>query len=186
MIKSIECPYIISKLPEHELIKEDVLDLINDFEANRYTYPNDYTDITRTDWDVSRDVEREYLKIAMPPIFELMKLRYLEMGYDETIIRNIWFQQYKKGSEHGWHVHLHCQWTNVYYLDLPEGAPKTQLLNPMNQKEIIELDVKEGDVLTFPSFILHRAPLVESSVVKTIISFNSDCNIKKVKGLYDF
>jgi hypothetical protein len=71
-------------------------------------------------------------------------------------------------------------------VDLPEGAPKTQLLNPMNQKEIIELDVKEGDVLTFPSFILHRAPNVESNIVKTIISFNSDCNIKSVAGLYDF
>jgi hypothetical protein len=71
-------------------------------------------------------------------------------------------------------------------LDLPEGSPKTQLLNPINQDEIIEMDVKEGDVLTFPSFILHRAPRVDSDVVKTIISWNSDCNITKVKGYYDF
>ena len=76
MINGIECPYIISKLPEHDLIKEDVLDLINDAEANRYSYPKDYTDITRTDWDVSKDVERHYLKIAMPPIVELMEKRF--------------------------------------------------------------------------------------------------------------
>lgn len=186
MIKAIECPYVISKLPQHDLIKEDVLDLINDAEATRYSHPKDYTNITRTDWDVSRDIERQYLKIAMPPILELMEKRFLNLGYNEMVIRNSWFQQYRKGSEHGWHVHLGCQFTNVYYLDLPEGAPKTQLLNPMNQKEIIELDVNEGDVLTFPSFILHRAPNVESNIVKTIISFNSDCNIKSVAGLYDF
>ena len=99
MIKGIECPYIISKLPEHDLIKEDVLDLINDAEANRYSYPKDYTDITRTDWDVSRDVERHYSKIAMPPIVELMEKRFLDLGYNEITIRNTWFQQYKKGSE---------------------------------------------------------------------------------------
>jgi hypothetical protein len=186
MIKGIECPYIISKLSEHDLIKEDILDLINDAESNRYTFPEHYTDITRTDWNVSRDVERQYLNLAMPPIVDLMEKRFLELGYNEINIHNVWFQQYRKGSEHGWHVHLGCQFTSVYYVDLPEGAPKTQLLNPMNQKDIIELDVKEGDVLTFPSFILHRAPNVESNIVKTIISFNSDCNIKSVAGLYDF
>jgi hypothetical protein len=186
MINSIECPYIISKLPEHEIIKDEVLKLINECESTQYTFPNDYTDISRTDWDVSREVERFYLKPVMQPITKLLQNRFDELGYDEIKIRNIWFQQYNKGSEHGWHVHLGCQWTNVYYLDLPEGSPKTQLLNPMNQDEIIEMDVKEGDVLTFPSFILHRAPRVESDVVKTIISWNSDCNITKVKGYYDF
>jgi hypothetical protein len=186
MIKSIQCPYIISKLPEHEIIKDEVLKLINECESTRYTFPNDYTDISRTDWDVSREVERLYLKPVMQPITNLLQHRFDELGYDEIKIRNIWFQQYNKGSEHGWHVHLGCQWTNVYYLDLPEGSPKTQLLNPINQDEIIEMDVKEGDVLTFPSFILHRAPRVDSDVVKTIISWNSDCNITKVKGYYDF
>lgn len=185
MLNSISCPYIISKLKEHDLIKEDVLDLINDAESNRYTFPEDCTDISRTDWNVSRDVEREYLKIAMPPIVELMNNRFLELGYDEINIHNLWFQQYNKGSEHGWHVHLGCQWTSVYYLDMPKGSPNTQLLNPMNQTEIIELNVSEGDVLTFPSFILHRAPIVESNVIKTIISWNSDSNITKVKGYYD-
>lgn len=186
MIKSIECPYIISKLPEHEIIKDEVLKLINECESTRYIFPKDYTDISRTDWDVSREVERLYLKPVMQPITNLLENRFDELGYDEIKIRNIWFQQYNKGSEHGWHVHLGCQWTNVYYLDLPEGSPKTQLLNPINQEEIIEMDVKEGDVLTFPSFILHRAPRVDSDVIKTIISWNSDCNITKVKGYYDF
>lgn len=186
MIKSIQCPYIISKLPEHESIKENVLDLINNAESNRYTYANDYTDISRTDWDVPRDSKREYLNVVLPPIEKLLQNRFDELGYDEVNIRNIWFQQYNKGSEHGWHVHYGCQWTNVYYLDMPDGSPKTQLLNPMNQEDIIELDVTEGDVLTFPSFILHRAPRVESDVIKTIISWNSDCNITKVKGYYDF
>lgn len=186
MIKSIECPYVISKLPEHELIKQDILDIINKSESNRYIYPEDYTDITRTDWDVDRSIEREYTQILFPPLDKFLHDRADKLGYDSYSIRNIWFQQYNRGSKHGWHVHFNCQFTNVYYLDMPEGSPKTQLLNPMNQEEIIELDVKEGDVLTFPSFILHRAPKVDSDVVKTIISWNSDFNLTKVKGLYDF
>lgn len=186
MIHTISCPYIISKLEEHDLIKEDVIDLIDDSESTNYVYPNDYTNITRTDYDVPSDVFRGYISLVEKPIQKLMEANFLKIGYDMVNIKNWWFQQYKQGSNHGWHVHVDCQWTNVYYVELPEDAPKTQLLNPMNQNEIITLDVKEGDVLTFPSFILHRAPNVESKTRKTIISFNSNCGVSQVKGLYDF
>jgi ectoine hydroxylase-related dioxygenase (phytanoyl-CoA dioxygenase family) len=95
------------------------------------------------------------------------------LGYDGINITEIWFQQYLNGSEHGWHCHS-GNFTNVYYLELPEGTPKTQLVNPYNQKDIIEVDVKEGDLLAFPSYVLHKAPKNLSDKRKTIISYNID------------
>ena len=62
---------------------------------------------------------------------------------------------------------------DLHYLELPEGTPKTQIINPYNQKDIIEVDVKEGDLLTFPSYVLHKAPKNNSDKRKTIISFNT-------------
>ena len=100
-----------------------------------------------------------------------------DLGYDAFKIYNIWFQQYNEGSTHGWHIHTQCQWSNVYYLDMPEGSPQTQLINPWNQTEVITMDVKEGDVLTFPSFVIHRAPVNENTTTKTIVSFNSDVEL---------
>jgi hypothetical protein len=64
----------------------------------------------------------------------------------------------------------------VYYLDLPDGTPKTELIDPWS-REVITMDVQEGDILTFPSFVIHRAPVNKTATPKTIISFNSDTEI---------
>jgi uncharacterized RmlC-like cupin family protein len=61
---------------------------------------------------------------------------------------------------------------------MPDDCPQTEIINPYNQKEIIKVDVKEGDILTFPSFVIHRAPVNKSNKTKTIISFNSDADIE--------
>jgi hypothetical protein len=37
-------------------------------------------------------------------------------------------------------------------------------------------DIKEGDVLIFPSNLVHRAPKIKNNLRKTIISFNIDFN----------
>ena len=172
-------PAVIAPMPEHKLIKDNILNLINlDTTAERiYEEGSSTLDITRCDYKTSLE-PRTWTTELQPYMMSVMKDVYAELGYQTFNIHNIWFQQYQKGSTHGWHVHTKCQWTNVYYLDMPVNAPKTQLINPWNQKDIIEMDVKEGDVLTFPSFVIHRAPVNTSSKLKTIISFNSDSEIQ--------
>ena len=59
-------------------------------------------------------------------------------------------------------------YTGVYYLNF-DGTDKTQLINP-NDKAVIDIEAKEGDLIIFPSSVVHRCPKV--SVDKTIISFN--------------
>jgi hypothetical protein len=36
----------------------------------------------------------------------------------------------------------------------------------------LEINVKEGDIVIFPSIAIHRAPVVKNDLTKTIISFN--------------
>ena len=36
------------------------------------------------------------------------------------------------------------------------------------------MDAKEGDIVIFPSFIIHRSPKITEDVEKIIISFNLD------------
>jgi hypothetical protein len=166
-IYSVECPYVIGKLENHNEIKEKVLNLINSSVSDDTSYE------FKTDWTIPRYIVREYWEFIKEP-FEKYSLSVAEqLGYKSTVLVNYWFQQYKKMSVHDWHVHMDCQWTNVYYLEFPKGSPKTQMINPMT-KEIIEFDVEEGSMLTFPSFIWHKAPQVENDIRKTIISFNND------------
>ena len=48
-----------------------------------------------------------------------------------------------------------------------------QIEEQYGQKDIFSIDVKEGDIIMFPSFIIHRAPK-NNGDRKTIISFNID------------
>jgi hypothetical protein len=92
-----------------------------------------------------------------------------EYGFKDPLITDMWFQQYNVKNYHGWHHHGNT-FTGVYYLEFPEGSPKTQLLCPMTH-EVMEADVKEGDILIFPSYLIHKAPKVNEHR-KTIVSWN--------------
>jgi hypothetical protein len=167
----LDCAYIISKFESHDVIKEKLLKEIACSEGEHAISHRAEVDISRTDWYCSSDFSRKWVNCLSPYLLPKLQKMYLELGYDGLTIPEIWFQQYFNSSQHGWHTHS-GNFTNVYYLELPEDSPKTQIVNAYNQKDIIELDVKEGDLAIFPSFVVHRAPINKSNDRKTIISFN--------------
>jgi hypothetical protein len=168
----LECEYIVSEFKQHQELKSQLLDLVSNADYKRPIVDACETNITKSDWQYSRNIDREWFKYIKKPLSEHVGLMYNELSYSGYIINEIWFQQYLTDSGHGWHTHS-GNFTNVYYLELPKNAPKTQLIEPHSGK-IFELDVKEGDIVAFPSFILHRAPINRSTERKTIISFNID------------
>tara|TARA_Y200000002_G_scaffold10096_2_gene8308 strand:+ start:15383 stop:15991 length:609 start_codon:yes stop_codon:yes gene_type:complete len=181
--QKLEVPIAINKISEHLDIKEKCLSLIDESPGERTRYAGGNLDITRCDYSVdgvtldNDDPARKWLTFLKPYLMNVVTDTYKNLGYDTFKIHNIWYQQYETGSTHGWHVHTDCQWTSVYYLDLPDLAPKTQLVSPWDNKTIIKLDIQEGDVITFPSFVIHQAPKNKNNKTKTIVSFNSDSDI---------
>ena len=180
----LESTFIINPLEEHKQIKDEVLKLIDEQELFENLYdPNDGVNITKCDWGTSRwDRNRKWVNTLMKDLGPHLQNTIKEMGYVEFTLQEMWYQQYEKASGHGWHVHGQ-NWTNVYFLELPEGSPKTQFINPFDQTTISEFNVKEGDVLTFPSYVIHRAPINRGDERKTIISWNMDTELKP--GAYD-
>ena len=169
----IDCAYIISKFELHNKIKSNLLDLI---ENSNFESPQNIpaeVNITKTDWLWSADMSRDWVQYLASPLMDQLLPMYKELGYDGFKINEIWYQQYLKNYQHGWHTHS-SNFTNVYYLELPADSPKTKLVNGYNQSEVIELDVEEGDMVIFPSFIVHSAPINLSDKRKTIISYNVD------------
>lgn len=165
--------YVIDKFQQHEQIRDDLLDLISKSESLSAVQPEAEVNIHRCDWHISKNFSRPWFTNIQDNLFSKMLDLYKRIGYDGFTIHEIWFQQYIKNSQHGWHSHS-CNFTNVYYLELPEDTPKTLLINPIDQKTIIEIDVKEGDIVFFPSFVIHKAPINNSNKRKTIISFNTN------------
>ena len=81
-------------------------------------------------------------------------------------IHNSWFQQYENKDEHPWHVHSTCQFSNVYYLELPNK----DLVTEFKDKKIDVKKVEEGCLITFPSFKSFIIVIL-SDFIKLIDSF---------------
>lgn len=86
-------------------------------------------------------------------------------------IDKVWFQQYKKNDFHTWHTHGFSLFSSIYYLELPNESSKTTFR--FLGKEF-QVEVKEGQILTFPSFLEHCSKPNPSEHIKTIIAFNSN------------
>ena len=165
--------FIVEKFKYHEQVKNNLLDLISKVDSQTIISPSAEVNITRCDWCVSTDFNRNWFIFIKNLLFENLIEIYSQLGYDGFTLNEIWFQQYLTNAGHGWHTHS-GNFTSVYYLELPIDAPKTQLISPYDQKSIIELNVSEGDIVIFPSYVIHKAPINSSQSQKTIISFNTN------------
>ena len=165
-------PILKNKFKKHLKLKQSLLDLINTQETGSLKQFDSYYDdsISRVDWDRRHDTEREWVKLVGPHLQKHFTEEVKKIGLSKIQIFELWFQQYGKGDTHGWHVHGH-NFTGVYYLEFGKNSPKTQIVEPLSLK-IIDVDVKQGDVIIFPSMFIHRAPPSQTKKRKTIISFN--------------
>ena len=97
----------------------------------------------------------------------------------------MWYQKYYKNVEHNTHCHGFTGWSSIIYVEFdPEIHESTRFFSPFRQPwdcdmEVFQPTVKEGDMILFPSSLLHEAPLNKSDVRRTIISYN-------IRGYVDY
>ena len=181
-------PILKNKLKQNFKIKKELLELI-DKQKSGELKQNDsyYTDsISKVDWDRRHDTKREWVNLVGPYLEKHFTAEVKKIGLSQVQIFDLWFQQYGKGDTHGWHVHGH-NFTGVYYLEFDKDSPRTQIVEPLSLK-IIDVDVKQGDIIIFPSMFIHRAPPSKTDNRKTIISFNFNADyvednfLKKIRN----
>lgn len=169
-------PIKIIQLPEHNDIKEELLDLIDQTHRYQIDHNDSVTEQVGplTDWHNYEDEEVEeplyytrWRRVAEDLILDTVQY---EFKYRDAELTNYWYQQYHKTYEHGWHFHNMCFYHAIYYLELPETAPGTMCRFPGG----IEFtpNVKEGDILIMPSIVEHCSPPNKSRERKSIIAVN--------------
>ena len=164
---------VITKIKEHSLIKNKILEDIKNTPQNKLDY------ITSTDWKTPRQVHRKYFVDHMFSIINnyyesiAKKLNLKNFDIKKLVIHNYWFQIYNKDSYHDWHTHSAVHFTNVYFLELPDKNCATEI------KGHPKLNVQEGDLITFPGYWLHRSPPNNSDKRKAIVSFNTSFDFTK-------
>ena len=152
----------VFKVEQHDLYKPLLLKSIeqmvtdNNIELNEKGYLYDFN---------IPEAERTYEKLMKGIINTYIP--EIEDFYGLTLkkISNLWFQQYFQNSDFGWHSHG-GHWALVYYVELPEMSESTEFLNYGH------FDVKEGDMILFPTFLVHQSPIIKSDQRKTIIATN--------------
>ena len=172
-IERIESEIFILNVPEHNQYKDQLLKLIDEM-------PNQsFEGVSKSDWKLPASTERKYLDLFYSNVIRsaLYKLRdyfkSVEGEKREWNIANGWFQQYNKNSYHQWHIHPQANWSNSYFLELPDSEFKTEI---KTKNKILEYDVKEGQLLCFPADLLHRSK-PNGNKRKTIIAFNSSFRV---------
>ena len=177
----LETSGLLESFTYHQQLKSKLLKLINQAKKDKEVSGDSYKPLSKaysedkitTDWSQSEDMNRPWAKLISPFLKKHFNNCAFQLDYQHSKIRNLWFQQYEKGDTHGWHIHGN-NYTGVYYLELPVEASKTELINQFNQNRKITIDAIEGQIIIFPSFIVHRSPKMIKDVRKTIISFNID------------
>tara|TARA_B100000131_G_scaffold140024_1_gene136282 strand:+ start:168 stop:692 length:525 start_codon:yes stop_codon:yes gene_type:complete len=162
-------------LPTHDKIKSKLLDIIENYEPVK-EYPDT---ISKTDFYDSG--KREYWNIlneGLEPLWKEISNKY----WVKEWYSKLWFQQYCNNDFHGWHLHSEASVSMSYLLELPDPRYSTEFVDNKNNKRF-QLNVCEGDVIIFPSYTIHRAPIIKSDIRKTTIAINlnfKEPNLNKI------
>jgi hypothetical protein len=163
-------PFFTYKVENHSELKSKILEEINKLKVQPVFGSGQR--IWNSDYYLKGGDDRPYVQLVKPMLTDLCKelteiLEYKGQGVLEPI--NIWYQQYKPSDIHYWHVHRYCFYCGVYYVDLQGETPKTTF---KCMEEEFQFEVEEGQILFFPSFLLHQSKKNLSNKTKTVIAFN--------------
>ena len=166
----------VHSLKNHNQQKEELLNSIDDFSKNNFIVDKGQS-IFNTDWNIPENVPRKYFELFWTKNHSEIENIYQKLYENFTIknlyVHNWWFQQYVKGSYHQWHTHDRCNFSNVYYLELPNNESATEFY--VNGKNIT-IEAKEGDLVVFPAHLPHRS-INNFPDRKTVIVFNTSIEI---------
>jgi len=176
-MKIFEIPTVIFKqeVKEHHTIKENLLKIFDDMKEE---YINGVDIISKTDWSTSKDMNKEYIRYFIPKITPYINNISNQIEAHDCKIIDIWYQQYNKNDTHNWHIHGGVNWANIYFVELPETSVSTQFYDVVNKRILKNIDIKEGDLITFPANTIHRSPKNKTTKRKSIISFNCDFDVR--------
>jgi len=164
-VKKIESEIIKMNVAEHKFYKTELLNLIDEMPNNPFQW------VSKSDWDLPKSFARKYLDLFYKKVIRT-SMKKLQDYYkaDDWNISNGWFQQYEKDSYHQWHNHEGANFTNVYFLELPDSKFRTKI---KVGDEIVEYEAEEGDLISFPAYLLHTSEK-NGDGRKTVIAFNSN------------
>ncbi len=158
------------RVDNYESLNSEILECISSVPPNRSDVSIDK--IYNSDYDSDSKLRKIYgdifLKYGQGGWIEEVQRHY---RVSEMNVEDMWFHQYVKGDVFNMHFHPKSNISFIYYVELPETSAVTEFFY-VEEQEIVQPNVQEGDILFFPSYYPHRSPLISSDSRKTILSGN--------------
>lgn len=100
-----------------------------------------------------------------------------EFVRNQTRKYDIWASVHHNCVAHLRHTHEYCVVSGVYYVKTPKETGKLLLHDPRGplppfDKSIIKLSPKSGDILMFPSWLIHEVSPTEGDSERISIAWN--------------
>ena len=95
---------------------------------------------------------------------------------NKILLQRAWSVTYDKGHYHVPHNHGSQGYTGIIYLQIKKDSPKTTYIQPWNDEKdcsvLYKPDVKQGDIMIVPQFLMHYTEPNKTYFKKRIISFD--------------
>ena len=172
-------PLFKVKMEQWNILKESIISIIGD-SGYFLDYGNHQTDYS---YD-HREIHSKPCNSYSAPIWDLIRPQVSKVFEDlglplsSDFIPSMWSQKYHKGSHHTIHHHGAKGYSCVLYVKFnPEVHQGTRFLAPFNNFMTGDSlwhcpKVEEGDIIIFPSSILHESPNQLVDEERMILSFN--------------
>ena len=152
--------------------KEEIISLMDLDKTDHRTGRNYYTDYYKYHKQGIRPKYADKVFDLLEPVFDELD-QVFDVSYT---LDSMWAQNYPKGGCHELHNHGGLGYSAVLYVQLDETHLPTKFFSPFNDfwhGNLLEYipNVKEGDIIFFPSVLAHTSPVVTSDKERIIISF---------------
>ena len=163
-----EVPHFQYQVKEWSNLKRKIMSNLKVREPNKVP-PDIECSITTSYWDTFDFTEyMDFLNMVEP---------YISKVPNVSQVTRVWFQTSKQNEFHSVHNHGSIGWSAVFYADFnPKIHVPTKFYCPFanvtGNVDVFCPKVNEGDLIIFPAYVLHEAPVNTSEISRTIISFN--------------
>lgn len=177
-------PLYKRKYEYHNVDKDTIMNFLGDeslYEKNtlretlKFTHPNLHKEIIFSPFVdfVKESLSTAFIDLGFVPNFEITAM---------------WATRHIQGGFHHRHTHSNAFLAGVYYLDGPEEASGTNFYNPnhyhrvmvpatipgrgMKMKNRVYVPWEEGNLVIFPTWLMHDTNYNSQTEYRTILSFN--------------
>jgi|TARA_B100000035_G_C20833979_1_gene479962 hypothetical protein len=133
-----------------------------------------YPEMPQANFKSNRDkcsINTEFRQIFKDE-FNLISTKY----NSKILLQRVWSVIYDKGNYHVPHNHSSTGYCGILYLDMKAESPKTTYIQPWNNEEdrsvLYTPEVKPGDIMIVPQFLMHYTIPNPINFKKRIVSFD--------------